>query len=157
MTKDEVLAVHPARFEATPANIAIAQGVVQRLWNERQLERDQPVTKDRSGSCKFAALLARALFGGRIAGNSQHVYVKLGRRIIDLNEGQFDVESIGAERAHADLPRFVANHEHRESLASCMSRVNAWLPVAIAELNEALVPARPRHRKATQPEAAVAP
>lgn len=96
------------------------------LWNERRSERDLPPSSDRSGSCKFAALFAREIFGGRLAGNREHVFVILDDRIIDLNRDQLDVVSMG-DKAHIDDQFSIEHPEYRDSLSSCMDRVRKFL------------------------------
>ncbi|XLY90499.1 hypothetical protein ACK8QS_22780 (plasmid) [Ectopseudomonas mendocina] len=99
---------------------------IANLWTERQLERGLVPSDDRSGSCKFAALLARTLFGGRLAGNYDHVFTLQpdGQRV-DLNEDQPDAQLLG-ERAHRLQCAVLATHDYRDSLSSCVPRVERW-------------------------------
>ncbi|MBF6615486.1 MAG: hypothetical protein ITG07_02050 [Candidimonas sp.] len=139
MSKQDVQRVHEARFEATPAAIEIAKQAMTQLWAERRRERGLPPDAGRAGSCKFAALLARNLFGGRLAGNLNHVFVvsSEGRRI-DLNDDQDDVAEMGPA-AHSLLCNVLLYAEYRESLSSCTARVDRWTAWAAAQINEQLL------------------
>ena len=126
LSKQNVKTYYAGRFEATPEAIGVAKAAVQNLWNERQSERGDELTADRSGSCKFAALIARDLFGGRLAGNHDHVFVVLrdGTRI-DLNADQCDVAGLGL-RAHRLECAVLSMPGYRESLGSCTERARRW-------------------------------
>lgn len=115
----------PGLFPLTPQTLALADQAMQLLWQERQAERGVAITQDRSGSCKFAALLARELFGGEIAGNFEHVFVLREGNVLDLNAGQADAQAMG-ERAHEVWPESLFRREYTEALASCMPRVERW-------------------------------
>lgn len=126
LSKRNIQAHLPARFEPTPQALAIAKQAIEHLWNERRAERGLTASDDRSGSCKFAALLARDLFGGRLAGNLEHVFTlqKDGRRI-DLNDDQADVLELG-DKAHRLDCWVLAYAEYRASLSSCRPRAERW-------------------------------
>lgn len=127
MSKRNVETYYQGRFKLTPEAITIAKAAIQNLWNERQEERGDPATSNRAGSCKFAALLARDLFGGRLAGSDDHVFVlqRDGSRL-DLNESQPDVIELG-ERAHRLECHILSDIEYREALTSCTARVKRWV------------------------------
>ncbi|KZN20546.1 MULTISPECIES: hypothetical protein [Pseudomonas] len=118
---------HAAVWLVTPENLALAGAAMELLWKERQGERGGKHTGDREGSCKFAALLARALFGGRLAGNHDHVFVVLANgSLLDLNENQPDVAAFGSN-AWARHDFVLAHPDYREALGSCMPRVERWV------------------------------
>jgi hypothetical protein len=133
----------PGKVDLTAENLAIAAGVLQELWNERQKEKFIPRTADRAGSCKFGALLARELFGGKLAGNMDHVFVMHGDIIVDLNQDQQDVKDL-LDLAHINIPPVLAHVEYREAFGSCMPRVERWAAVAI---NRIQAPAKATERK----------
>lgn len=117
---------HPPAIELNAESVTIAYEAMEHLWRERCGERGREYEGERSGSCKFAALLARALFGGRLAGNLDHVFVVLpGEGILDLNVGQPDVEALGA-KALERHDFILLGAEYRKSLKSCMPRVLRW-------------------------------
>lgn len=116
----------PSKYPINQYSLILANEAITGLWNERRMERNTPLIKDRSGSCKFAALLARALFGGRIAGNSDHVFVIRNNQILDLNHEQNDVLTLG-EYAYVDSPETISHPDYIESLNSCIPRVNRWI------------------------------
>lgn len=123
----------PGKVELTHANLVIAGQVVQELWNERQKEKFIRPTATRENSCKFAALLARELFGGTLAGNDEHVFLKHGDIIVDLNQDQPDVKALSA-LAHIDIPPVLSSQAYLEALGSCVERVARWVPVAIQRI-----------------------
>jgi hypothetical protein len=118
---------HAGTCPVTPETLALAGEALDKLWRERLSEWGREDKGDREGSCKFAALLARALFGGRLAGNDDHVFVVLadGARL-DLNELQPDVAELGAKAwVRHD---FVLEHpDYRDALGSCVPRVERWV------------------------------
>lgn len=134
LTPSDIRRVYPGRYPMNDTTLNMANKVMDELWDERNRERGRTTT-DRSGSCKFAALLARDLFGGRLAGNLDHIFVsKSGVNsdgFLDLNRTQDDVRKLG-DRAHIDDPTVLLFPEYRESLASCLPRVKRW--VAVFEL-----------------------
>lgn len=125
MSKESLKRCYPARLELNGSTLALAQEAMDKLWEERQKERGLPPTLDRSGSCKFAALMARTLFGGTLVGNYEHVFVRLSTgQLLDLNDSQPDVMLLG-DRAHdIDDSPFIS--DYRASLASCLPRVERW-------------------------------
>lgn len=133
LTLKDLKTFKPGKVELTSANLVVAAQVIQELWNERQKEKFIRPTTTREGSCKFAALLARELFGGILAGNDDHVFLKHGDIIVDLNQDQPDVKELSA-LAHIDIPMVLSHEDYREALGSCVERVGRWVPVAIQRI-----------------------
>lgn len=125
LSKKDVARTYPGRYALTSETHRLANLVLDQLWAERNAER-MISSPDRSGSCKFAALLARELFGGRLAGNENHVFVMRKGAILDLNLTQGDVASLGDVAHHQD-PFALVNIDYRESMASCLPRVKRWI------------------------------
>lgn len=148
LTKRNVETFYQGRIQITPEAIDVAKAAVQQLWSERQRERGLEPSSDRSGSCKYAALLARDLFGGRLAGNMDHVFVlqRDGTRI-DLNEDQRDVIELG-DRAHRLECFILTEIDYRESLASCTDRTRRWVDWAKEQLKGHPKPTPPLSTKA---------
>lgn len=126
LTKRDLRAEYPAKLALTEANLTIAREAIQRLWNERQEERGHSTSEDRSGSCKFAALVCRDLFGGRLAGNYDHMFVRVGSRVIDLNDDQQDAITLG-KHAHLHVRSAIEHPDYRESLGYCQARAKRWV------------------------------
>lgn len=117
---------YPARFKTDKNNILLAQKALDRLWFERCKERGADFNQ-RAHSCKFASLLARSLFGGKLDGNWDHVFVRLDDgEVLDLNAHQQDVIDLG-DRAHLSDPKTLLHQDYRESLGSCLPRVKRWV------------------------------
>lgn len=114
------------RYPPTAENLALADQAMTLLWQERQREKGQTETTDRSGSCKFAALLARELFGGALAGNYDHVFVIRAGAVLDLNANQADVVRLGAA-AHEIWPEALFRREYGEALQWNIPRVERWV------------------------------
>ena len=148
ISKRSVETYYQGRLQITPEAIQVAKESVQRLWDERRRERELEPTDDRSGSCKFAALLARDLFGGRLAGNNDHVFVLLrdGTRL-DLNEDQRDVMELG-DRAHRLECDVLSTFDYREALGSCTERTRRWVAWAEEQLAGHPKPTPPLSTKA---------
>jgi len=99
-------------------------------WRERAKEKGKTEPKDLSGACKFASLFALEVFGGELRGNSEHQFVRYNSAtILDLTEGSS--QSAAWSKAGVDPfehdQDFWLNDEHRDSLESCLPRVEAWL------------------------------
>lgn len=114
------------KYPLTLENWTLAEITIDKLWNERLLERGLSPSVDRSGSCKFAALLTRELFGGKLVGNINHVFVLKESKILDLNVNQTDVVSLGEAAYYID-PKALRYQEYRDSLWSCIPRVERWV------------------------------
>lgn len=121
-----IMKTYPRRYEANERNLQLANEVLDKLWREKNLERGV-TTSDRSGSCKFAALFAREIFGGHLAGNQHHIFTVYDGEIFDLNHLQQDARELGG-RAHIQ-DHAIFKTEYRESLASCVPRVARWVKV----------------------------
>lgn len=129
LTVKDIKSIYPAKIEYNPRNILVANEALNALWEERQRQRDVVHNGSRAGSCKFASLLARSLFGGRLAGNANHVFVVKDGNIIDLNEQQSDVVLLGA-KAHIQFNSVLYHVDYREALTSCLPRLEkyeAWI------------------------------
>lgn len=128
---------------ASPDVIEAARGFLLARWKERAAERGLPEPRDLSRSCKFSALFARSVFGGRLEGNRHHVYLRLpDRRLLDLNEDACDVASM-RERGldpHCHDPFVWKEREHLASIRSCSGRVAAWVHLFTAAHGVATAP-----------------
>lgn len=133
MSLADLMRIYPAKVPTNEQTMSLAREVTARLWNERCEERGAPVTDDRSGSCKFAALIARELFGGRLAGNDEHVFVILAGQIVDLNRDQADVKDLGSE-AYIDDPLCLRYPDYRDALGSCVPRAAKWAKIALEQM-----------------------
>ena len=121
---EDIKKEYPARYPLNRYTLQLANEIADELWRERNAERLLQ-SEDRSGSCKFASLLARSLFGGTLAGNQNHVFVKRRGRLLDLNEAQQDVLKLG-EKAYVE-DKSLSDRAYRDSLGSCLPRVNRWM------------------------------
>ena len=124
LSVQEVKKEYSGKYPLNRHTLRLANEVMDDLWKERNAERNIQ-SEDRSGSCKFASLLARSLFGGVLAGNQQHVFVRRQGRILDLNHAQGDVVRLG-DKAYLD-DHSLTNRDYRDSLDSCLPRVNRWI------------------------------
>ena len=125
LTVKDILSIYPVKIEYNEHNVIRANLALDYLWEERCKERDISYTGERSGSCKFAALLARSLFGGRIVGNHEHVFVISGAHLIDLNIAQKDVIDLN-HQAHVRMDTVLTHRDYRDALTSCLPRVAKW-------------------------------
>lgn len=126
LTIRDIKRTYPGLLTINPSNLLLVESALQKLWAERQIERGQLQTSDRSGSCKFAALMARQVFGGRLDGNDEHVFVIKNGSLLDINRQQEDVLELGV-RAHMSMPWTLEHPDYREALASCLPRVERWI------------------------------
>lgn len=136
-TVKDIRSVYPAKIAYNEHNIIRANIALDFLWEERCAERGLIYTGDRSGSCKFAALLARNLFGGRLVGNQEHVFTISGCDIIDLNIIQKDVIDLN-RMAHVRLDGALTHKDYRDALYSCLPRVQKWEAWVLKEVNKQL-------------------
>lgn len=134
LTVKDVRSNYPAKIPHTAYNIFLAKSALDLLWQERCGERGELYVSDRSGSCKFAALLSRILFGGRLAGNNEHVFTVNQSTIIDLNVEQLDVVELG-RMAHVRFDNVLTHKDYREALSSCIPRVEKWEKWVMDNLN----------------------
>lgn len=125
LTVKDIRSIYPAKIAYNEHNIIRANIALDFLWEERCAERGVNYTGDRSGSCKFAALLALSLFGGRLVGNQEHVFTISGCDIIDLNIAQKDVIDLN-HLAHVRLDTALTHKDYRDALSSCLPRVQKW-------------------------------
>ncbi|AXH60027.1 hypothetical protein PLA107_032900 (plasmid) [Pseudomonas amygdali pv. lachrymans str. M301315] len=72
LTIKELKRCATARLAINPTNLALAHEALNQLWSERPEGRGYEKLPGRGASCKFAALLARELFGGRLDENLDH-------------------------------------------------------------------------------------
>lgn len=127
LTREDIKTIYSGRYPLNPQTLRMANRIMDELWTERNGEWGKR-TADRSGSCKFAALLARELFGGKLAGNQRHVFVVRAGKVLDLNSTQEDVKALGS-LAHMRHSSDLLHRDYRESLASCLPRVQRWIQV----------------------------
>lgn len=124
LSVQDIKTEYAGKYPLNRHTLRLANEVMDELWKERNTERNLQST-DRSGSCKFASLLARSLFGGVLAGNQKHVFVRRQGRVLDLNFNQRDVVQLG-DKAYLD-DYSLTNRDYRDSLDSCLPRVNRWV------------------------------
>lgn len=125
LTVKDILSIYPVKIEYNEHNVIRANLALDYLWEERCKERGLIYTGERSGSCKFAALLSRSLFGGQIVGNHEHVFVISGSHLIDLNISQKDVIDLN-HQAHLRMDNVLTHRDYREAFTSCLPRVAKW-------------------------------
>ena len=116
---------------ATSENIDRAMKFLKQKWNERATERGLSEPSDLSTACKFARIFAQKLFGGKLQGNWRHQIVNLNGKIIDLT---------GNPAGHSTQhdKSFWNNREHRESMRSCLPRVEKWIQEFTMPIKEAI-------------------
>lgn len=144
LSRADLTRIYPAKVPINDQTLSIAMRVVADLWDERCAERGSQRSADRSGSCKFAALIAREIFGGRLAGNDEHVFVLLAGRIIDLNRDQADVKALGTD-AYRDNTLSLRHPDYLDALGSCVSRATKWAQIALEELYSEHLPPAPQY------------
>ena len=125
----------------TPSTSRLQQ-VLWNLWEDRAIDLGRDDPQDLTGSCKFGALLAQQVYGGRIEATWEHTWVRTppepkGWGIIDLTGPPYE----GFD--YTPDPRFMRRPEFKESLASCAPRVKHY-----ADDLEAYIPTR-RGRRAS--------
>lgn len=126
MTLDDLEKEYPARYKVNKKNLRLVNLALDNLWAERCFEREVGFNR-REGSCKFAALLCRSVFGGRIDGNYDHVFVRLNSgEILDINSNQSDVKRLG-NKAYKNDMEVLRHPDYMDSFASCIPRVNRWV------------------------------
>lgn len=135
---------------ATPANIQKAKAFLLAKWRERAAESGGSEPHDLSRACKFAALFAQAIFGGKIMANDHHTWVILDGRVLDLAEDAPDatlmrqgrlpeyakeyannfnlkVPEDGAFEVYKADPEFMRLAGFKESLKFNLPRINRWV------------------------------
>ena len=134
LSVSDVISFKPPKAELSSENLVVAASVLQQLWNEHQKSRFIKPDGQRIGSSAFGALLAREIFGGTLAGNSDHVFVLHGDIIVDLNVGQPDVRALDA-LAHINIPGVLTQEAFREKLGVKLPKVESWASVALDRIN----------------------
>lgn len=130
----DVTSFKAPKAELTEQNLMIAADVLQRLWNEHQKSRYIKPDGGRANSSTYGALLARELFGGTLAGNSDHIFVLHGDIIVDLNATQPDVKALDS-LAHINIPNVLTQEAFREKLGAHLPKAEAWAKVALEQIN----------------------
>jgi hypothetical protein len=115
----------PARLPMTPATIERAKAFLLTKWRLRAHDIGLDVPVDLTGSCKFSSLFAMLVFGGHLAGNSDHQFVVKNGVVLDLNAEAADVGNL--PEPYRQEPGFIGNREHRQSMRSCLPRVLRWV------------------------------
>lgn len=110
--------------ETSPAILAVARAFLLARWNERAAELGRPSTTSLAGACKFAALFAQSLWGGRVRANFYHTWLELADgAVVDLTE----CDGVTLFRPYERDLAFEREPEFAASLESCRPRVEAWL------------------------------
>lgn len=122
---------HPGILPISDETVRELRAYVIERWEERARERGEPRPSDLSSSCKFGSLFCKALLGGEIRGNFDHVHVFVEGRIVDLSEGAQDVAALAAP--YRNDPDFLSDEDFAESLESCLPRVSAWVSAFLHE------------------------
>lgn len=130
----DIRSYYPAKIEYNEHNIVMANIALDFMWQERCKERGEDYSGDRSGSCKFAALLSRNLFGGCLAGNDDHVFTMTHSELIDLNIVQRDVIALN-HMAHVRFDHVLSDKDYRAALTSCLPRVERWEKWLLGRIN----------------------
>lgn len=133
LSVNDVISFKPPKAELTKENLVIAAGALQKLWDEHQKSMFIKPDGHRPSSSTFGALLAREIFGGTLAGNSDHVFVLHGDIIVDLNAGQPDVQALEA-LAHINIPGVLSQDAYREKLGNHLPKAESWAQVALSEI-----------------------
>jgi hypothetical protein len=130
---DWLLHDHEGRLDATAENVAAAAAFALERWRERAAELGQHDPVDLSGACKFCALFAKALFGGAVDGNYDHVFVRVDGEIVDLSAASADVAAM--EEPYASDPEHLELEDLHYSFGTCLRRVRSWVeayPIPVA-------------------------
>lgn len=122
---DWLLHEHDGLIEVSPENVAAAAGFALDRWRERALELGRVEPSDLSGACKFCALFAKALFGGAVDGNDEHVFVRVDGGIVDLSAASADVACL--DDPYASDEAHLWNEDLHYSLSTCLARVRTWV------------------------------
>lgn len=133
LSVNDVISFKPPKAELTKDNLVIAAGVLQKLWDEHQKSMFIKPDGQRPRSSLLGALLAREIFGGTLAGNSDHVFVLHGDIIVDLNAGQTDVKALEA-LAHINIPGVLSQDAFREKFGNHLPKAESWAQVALSEI-----------------------
>lgn len=128
---DAPLPLPPPRLVYSYANFARAKAFVFRKWCEHARACQQPVPLDLSGACKYGSLFMQQVFGGVIEGHYQHQFNRIDGRLVDLGHDAADVGAMRTPYLHE--PDYFDLPEQRASLASCRTRVDAWVREFLGE------------------------
>lgn len=123
----------------TDENLAQAKAFLRQKWTERYRERHgSGAPADMSDSCKFVSLFVQKVFGGEMRGNPRHQFNWINGQLVDLNSDANDVRTMPDPHQHDTA--FWGNREHRASMRSCETRVNAWVKefVGLVEMVESV-------------------
>jgi hypothetical protein len=116
---------HDGRLDASAENVAAAAAFALERWRERAAELGLDDPQDLSGACKFCALFAKALFGGVVDGNFEHVFVRVDGGIVDLSAASADVAAM--DEPYASDPDHLEVEDLHYSFGTCLRRVRSWL------------------------------
>lgn len=122
---DWLLHDHHGRMDASADNIAAAAAFAFERWRERASELGHDDPRDLSGACKFCALFAKALFGGAVDGNPEHVFVRVDGAVVDLSAASADVAAL--EDPYGTDVEHLENEDLTYSFGTCARRVRAWV------------------------------
>lgn len=125
LESDWLLRDHDGRIDASADNIAAAAAFAFERWRERAAELGHDDPRDLSGACKFCALFAKALFGGAVDGNSDHVFVRVDGVVVDLSAASADVA--GLDDPYGTDVDHLEHEDLSYSFGTCAHRVRAWL------------------------------
>lgn len=140
LSVSDVISFKTPRAELTEQNLNVAADALQKLWDEHQKSKFIKPDGLRAESSTFGALLAREVFGGTLAGNSDHTFVLLGDIIIDLNASQPDVKALDS-LAHIHIPDVLNQEAFREKLGAHLPKAESWARIALDQINA------PEHRR----------
>jgi len=129
-SKYVVVAGEKRVLEPTPDNIKSAKKFLLDKWWERSTERGESNPADLTNACIFAAMFAVKLFGGKMRGNSDHVYAVVGDTRIDLTEGSkmfddFATKDVDPYKQDSDFMGL--DRGFKEQMAHNRPRVTRWL------------------------------
>jgi hypothetical protein len=111
------------QLQPTPDNLRVARAFLEQKWRQRAHELARPVPRDLSGACKFAALFAQQVFGGRLQSNLDHDYVLRAGVVLDLT----NAVGVSSAQPYRHDRRHHLNREHIESLELNLPRVESWV------------------------------
>lgn len=126
------------KMTPTPELVAQAKAFALAKWKERWEKEEKrygdPEPINLSNACRFCALFARELFGGRIRANYYHCWVRLDDgTVLDLTDG-VDAERFGVSPKRLvtasrdfmfDAPG-IPNKEFWDNMRTCLPRVRQW-------------------------------
>lgn len=122
---------HPGRLDADEESLEAARAFVLERWRERAAERGGTVPPDLSGGCMLAAMFVKAVFGGSIQGNYDHVHNVVDGRVVDLSRDSADVRALSDPYEHD--PDFMGEPDFHENLVSWTYRLEGWVDAFLAQ------------------------